>query len=757
VIRRPNLFSRTSHVHFFVCLGIVCALAACGGGRRGDATAYEEPRDRGQRIGSLFIPAPVLRVGLVDKGADVVTLDAAGGLLLIDAVTGDRVVDDPLAHVSFFARGAARGGSGVRYRVQVASVADRGAAEKLAADLRASLGEPVVAVWNSQTSTWRVQAGEASTREEAAKIESRLRALGHVELWTVSEKYAGELAGTVVAVDRGGEQIGEAKRFHCIPARAGDFVRLGDSSWRGAVELRVSTQGGILPVNIVNLEDYLRGVLPAEMSPSVYPQLEALKAQVLAARTYAVRNRGQYAREGFDICNTAACQVYGGAGIEMPMADQAVRETAGEVITYAGAPINALFTSTCGGHTEDVENIFKGEAAPYLRGVLCIPEAESFSRLETAEQPGITYGSDGLPVDFDLALLRIAGIIGADSLIAPRERFDNILFTQALARLASRLGWKNFLAGDAAAGPVSLVSAINRIVDTADWRARIDRTVLAHDLDAVLDSESLAALDDRSRRNIVHFLRLGYLAPDADGGLPAAEAMDGTRFLRMFSAILQREGGGVVDGLLLARSGASMRIQRSGGEEEYPVADGMKLFRRFGSAVVPMRRLHIAGGDRVALVLRTGAVAAVVHTPPMEGLTNDRFSRYLNWEITLTQAELDEKVKRYADVGSVRELNPLRYGVSERIVELEVVGDGGRSILKGLQVRWALGLRENLFVIDRSYDELGAVRAWRFIGRGWGHGVGLCQVGAYGMALAGATYRVIVQHYYSGVEIEPMR
>ena len=90
----------------------------------------------------------------------------------------------------------------------------------------------------------------------------------------------------------------------------------------------------------------------------------------MAARTYIMRNRGQYKDEGYDICATDMCQVYLGAGTEDPLATQAVAETRGVIATYGGQPINALYSSTCGGRTESSENIF-GEKLPYLVSTVC--------------------------------------------------------------------------------------------------------------------------------------------------------------------------------------------------------------------------------------------------------------------------------------------------------------------------------------------------------------------------------------------------
>ena len=84
---------------------------------------------------------------------------------------------------------------------------------------------------------------------------------------------------------------------------------------------------------------------------------------------------------------------------------------------------------------------------------------------------------------------------------------------------------------------------------------------------------------------------------------------------------------------------------------------------------------------------------------------------------------------------------PLRSGVSNRIAELKIVGSGTQPVVKGLRIRRVLGLKETLFVMEREYDENGELTHILFTGRGWGHGVGLCQVGAFGMARAGAEYQ----------------
>jgi stage II sporulation protein D len=126
----------------------------------------------------------------------------------------------------------------------------------------------------------------------------------------------------------------------------------------------------VTAINIVDLEAYLLGVVPLEIGggrPAA--ELEAVKAQAVAARTYAVRHLGSRQTLGFDFYATVADQVYGGLSKEDPTASRAVRETAGEIVTYQGAPILAYYHSTCGGHTAAIEEVWQRAPVPYLKSV----------------------------------------------------------------------------------------------------------------------------------------------------------------------------------------------------------------------------------------------------------------------------------------------------------------------------------------------------------------------------------------------------
>jgi len=148
------------------------------------------------------------------------------------------------------------------------------------------------------------------------------------------------------------------------------LLEIDTRAYHGALEVFGNIRRTLNVVNELPLEEYLRGVVPNELSPVTFAQIEALKAQAVAARTYIQRNLGQFKDEGYDVCATDACQVYFGARTEDPLATQAVTDTRGVIATYDGKPINALYSSTCGGRTEDAQNIFQ-EKVPYLVSTLC--------------------------------------------------------------------------------------------------------------------------------------------------------------------------------------------------------------------------------------------------------------------------------------------------------------------------------------------------------------------------------------------------
>ena len=165
-------------------------------------------------------------------------------------------------------------------------------------------------------------------------------------------------------------------RTNIIQVMGGDF-RLGAEQWRYAGALQIIPKGNanVLPVNVLPMEDYLKGVVPAEMPP--YWGGEALKAQAVAARTYALRKIASRSGGDFDLEGNEFDQAYSGLTEQWKSSSDAVDGTRGQVLTYGGQLIDALFMASGGGHTENSEfgfihwnNGLKPAATlPYLRGI----------------------------------------------------------------------------------------------------------------------------------------------------------------------------------------------------------------------------------------------------------------------------------------------------------------------------------------------------------------------------------------------------
>lgn len=157
------------------------------------------------------------------------------------------------------------------------------------------------------------------------------------------------------------------------PRDSGATIRIDGREYRGTLELLPGATG-LTVVNRIGLEEYLKGVVGAEMGKRAPGEEEALKAQAIVSRTYALRNQGRWQAQGFDLMADVSAQAYAGLLNENPMATAAVDGTRGLILTFEGAPIEAFYSSTCGGRTEDGSAAFSGADRPYLRSFADVDE-----------------------------------------------------------------------------------------------------------------------------------------------------------------------------------------------------------------------------------------------------------------------------------------------------------------------------------------------------------------------------------------------
>ncbi len=150
-----------------------------------------------------------------------------------------------------------------------------------------------------------------------------------------------------------------------------------DNEYPGEMLILRGRDGRLTLVNIVDLESYLRGVVPWEIGRPGPESLEAVKAQAIAARSYTVAHLGRRKQLGFDLWDGVGDQVYRGLSGTNELTDRAVRQTRGKVMRYEGRVVQAYYCSTCGGHTASIQDVWPRPAVPYLQGVRDAPRDES--------------------------------------------------------------------------------------------------------------------------------------------------------------------------------------------------------------------------------------------------------------------------------------------------------------------------------------------------------------------------------------------
>ncbi|MGH9465578.1 MAG: SpoIID/LytB domain-containing protein, partial [Thermoanaerobaculia bacterium] len=592
--------------------------------------------------------------------------------------------------------------------------------------LTGGLGQPAEAVFDAATDLYRVRVGRFTARAEAERLQEAVLAQGVAGALVVTETRGAVTDGLRVA--QGGKSWRVRGRWLTLRNLDGSPVRLPQGRFRGRVMVFLNDRGSLNLINELPLEEYLQGVVPQEMGPAVYGELEGLKAQAVAARSYAARNLGEFAAEGYDLCATPRCQVYGGIDAEHELSNQAVAATAGEVLTWDGEVVDALYSSTCGGHTEDVRVVFPLKDEPYLRGVPCLEAG--LAELAGAAAPGTAF-PDGLTLE----LLPPAG---------PRA---------APRMLAARLEHLAFLAG---------LEAHGATLDSLDRRAV--QTALADLLDLATDSELFVADEDlpyllaalpadwppQELRLAAYLAKQGILS--GDPGRPLGEEEIEPLLFQLALFLQALEGR---EGRFVGLANGALEVQVDGEHRSYALGRRLGTYRgrdgRFTAGT-----LRLLAGDRLTVYERAGELLAVVHEIDPDGVAFDRTSNLSSWSRFRSDARLSELVATRYPGFRFQGLEVGERGVSGRVGTLHLAGRGDETLsVQGLAVRWTLDLPDTLFTARRLAPP-GGEAGWLFTGRGWGHGVGLCQVGAYGMAVRGHDYRDILRHYYSGVELAPL-
>jgi stage II sporulation protein D len=682
------------------------------------------------------------------------------------------------------------------YSLEIAKIETQSEAEQIAADVQAAIGEKTFVLFDAATKTWRVKIGDARvTPEEAADFKETLNEKGFgdaainverkpqpstdaIELSKKSGHLQPIVGGANAATQPNGvlpvldpnlrevvvSGVGNLAKFSSLKpisfASTNERsipVRVNGKAYRGRIEVFVNERGTLTVVNVVKLEDYLRGVVPNELG---FPALEAQKAQAVAARTYAVKNIGQFAAQGFDLLPTTRSQVYGGYSSESFDATRAVEETRGIVATFHGNPITAYYTSTCGGRTENVENIF-GTNEPYLRGVECSLEGASyfdpFLIKSTREMPKIER-------DENVDLARQTAFLAVNNFSFPVRRFSDEYFKDAptenelrgwLATVAARLNASAPVVSSETAKPANFAAVLATMLYGADYA---DTLLSASDVSYNLSFGDADKIPANQRANTAILLRDGWLSLYPDLTLRPEKPFSRARILNTILRLAEKKKwfvNALQTGAARTSEAGKLIVGTGKNAKTLNVRPDVFLFRYFGDAAFQVKETALVGGEIVSYHVNTaGEVDYLEVRPTLDVTTPERTSPLRVWNVNLSPAAVQSRLSRYVrGIGTLYDLRISRKGFSRRAIELEIVGSNGTRYLKGGAIRSALRLKEQLFVLNKRYGANGNVTSYSFTGRGWGHGVGMCQYGAFGLAKMGLKYDKIIKHYYTGVDL----
>jgi stage II sporulation protein D len=697
----------------------------------------------------FMIPKPVIRVGLGTNLKDI-RIRSSSGMKIYEVNTGYRIINDDADEAEI--KGAGEKLT-EKYIILLAHAKEREEADQLASAYKARLGGNIYIAADHDTDAagvFEVKLGDFLTRGDALAKVAQLNAAGLQDVWIDREEILEEpsrpiwmlVGNELKSLDRGSE-------LYFIPANPQSFLTLNGKSYRGFLVMK-GTSRGLVVVNYLNLEDYLKSVVPGELSPGQFNAIEALKAQAVAARTYALKNMGQYDRFGYDLVNTPRSQLYMGMSSEHPLSTRAVEETKGEVIRYRGDLINALYTSTCGGKTEDAEKVFSGRPVPYLKSVECASEKQPEWRIE-AKTPVAPITVDGRNASLDVSFLIGLGIIPIGA--APLDFRQDVTFDEAVewARDARRLIGVKEGRFDPDASALDFISLARLLVEAFGWKDRIEELLLPGEVDFIL--KDLPQVQAGDRGPLAYCFQSGLFPASVRTGDPQ-RAVGRAELAMALARIIKDHKDFFEKGTFRAAGKGTIEVGQDYDRKTLTLSNHVRLLRTIEGETTFATKLTLLGGENVRWIEREGQVAFLeVFYPPNSNVL-DRSSRFNRWQVRKSREDLEKLISQSYAIGPLADIEVKARGDSGRVTDLVLTGAAATATVRGFQIRAALGLRDTLFVVDRTYDEDGHVDQFTFSGRGWGHGVGLCQVGAYGMAVAGGKYQDILKKYYTGVKID---
>ncbi len=667
------------------------------------------------------------RVGLKSDLTEFVS-GAAGTLWVVAGGSRAELLQGPLT------LSPVAGNAAAEFQVQAGAFSQEEPARSLGERLGISLQAPWQVAFSADRGLYRVLLGSFSSRADAEAFLAKLKAAGQDGFVVPGAPLPPSAPASIIVAGVSGASLELPAPVDIFGPASEARVVVDGAPYRGSLRVSVNSRGTLNVVNRVDLEEYLYGVVPAEMGPRRFDAIEALKAQAVAARTYALAHRGQFESEGYDICAGPKCQVYGGVQLEDPLSTAAVDGTRGLVLAFQGQLADALFVSTCGGATENVENVFNGGPVPYLVSVSCGELPSEQLSLTTAPRD---------PRAGPRTALEWRGY-------ALRRHAPKRVATRA-ASLETAQRWAGVpRRGSPPAGlsPEAVYPSLLAAFGLAEARALnltpLDESYYAERPSAVsgLTGPARSAYDF-----LVRFRFAGSDLPSAHRDLNEDEYAG-----LLFSVALRLLGVTEGTGRFLSREGSNLWVKTAEGRLGLPVDPDLPLARRAGDAYYATGSLTLRPGDRLRWWKNGSHVLGLWVEMDADGPVYERDSAWTEWVRRVPAKELARRMAGRMAGTEVRDITVTRRSPSGRAIEMRVKTDLAEATFKRFELRQAVEMPEMLFTVSRVEGPDGQAE-FVFLGRGWGHGVGLCQNGAFGMALSGETYDRILRHYYTGIDI----
>jgi stage II sporulation protein D len=640
-----------------------------------------------------------------------------------------------------------------KFMVQASRYRDRKQAEIAAQELRTQISHKVYVQENpgiDAAGQYQLIVGDFITRGDALRFMVELNSMGDYNPWIIKQEISAEESRPLWILV--GDKLTSLKVdtvLYFIPSNHQSYLSFDGRDYRGIFSLQAGPQGIVL-INTLSLEDYLKAVVPSELSPYDFREIEAHKAQAIAARTYAIKNLKKNEDLGFDLDDTPRSQFYMGLNAEHPLSTAAVDATAGEAALYKGSLIDALYTSTCGGRTENVEEVFLGPALPYLRSTECTYEKQEAWELLNRKTitPVYLKGKN--------ITLEIASLMGLNVMT---NHVSPVYFQEDLS-LPKAVDWINKAAG-ALGKPAELKAEEDRPFTLRDF---IDLTgaafnwseqaeIMLPDGEKEFLTQDFAGWPEDTRSALAMFLNKGIFNPERLDIAPDTILSRGEAAYYIWK-IMSFHHDLFEAGRFQSFSNDILTVENSDTIQELILPKSAFLVRSFQDERTLVSRLQLVGDEKLRWMKQGDRIQLLEVLYPPNSNVLDRQSIFHSWQVRESAEDLSERINRYYPIGDLVDIIPEERGDSHRITILRIKGSEDEVVVKGLRIRRILGLRETYFVIDRKYGSNGQITEYTFSGRGWGHGVGLCQVGAYGMARAGANYQEILKKYYSGITVK---